>query len=249
MLARSRLVTHPSPVIRLMAQRDHIDFQAKLIERIAHVYQSERERISANRRWQYSPESRLEILQIMRLTGWSVDEAARRFALHPNTIRSWMKALCEQGDSSPLFTAPVWNRIHDGVRWAVHQLRRLCPEPEFGTRTIARHFVRAGILIHRSSIQRIIREDPPKGRPGKLPLVPAEGCESTHLLAPNRTNKVWHLDLVEVRFLWMVYSVAAIVDGFTRRIIQMKAFVGQPKANDALRVMRSACKAGDTPNS
>ncbi len=127
----------------------------------------------------------------MRLREWSAAETARRFVLHPNSVRHWLKQLRTTGKSSHLFTGPVWNRIHDAVRWTVHELRRLCPEPEVGTRTIARHIVRAAVQISRSSVQRILREERPKRRSVKPAIVPPEGVEPHHLLAPQTTNRVW----------------------------------------------------------
>ena len=72
----------------------------------------------------------------MRLRDWSAAQTARRFVLHPNTVRGWVKQLQSDDESSRLLTSPVWNRIDDAVRWTVHELRRLCPEPECGTRTL-----------------------------------------------------------------------------------------------------------------
>jgi len=152
MLARARLTSHPSPVLRLAAVRDAIAWDAALLERELAVFRQERERIPAKQRPHYTPTHRLEILQIMRLRQWSAEDAARRFVLHPNAIRSWLKQLQTHGESSRLFADPVWNRLPDAVRWTVHQLRYLCPQPEYGTRTIARHVVRAAVQISRLSV-------------------------------------------------------------------------------------------------
>ena len=132
----------------------------------------------------------------MRLREWSAAEAARRFVLHPNSVRGWMKQLRTAGKSSHLFTGPVWNRIHDAIRWTVHELRRLCPERECGTRTIARHIIRAAVQISRSSVQRILREERPKRRSVRPAMVPPEGAES-YLLAPRNANRVWQTDVLE----------------------------------------------------
>ena len=50
-----------------------------------------------------------------------------------------------QGKANLLEEAVVWNQIDDVVRWAVHELQRLCPDPEFGTRAIARELVKVAI--------------------------------------------------------------------------------------------------------
>ncbi len=66
MLARARLVSHPSPVVRLAAARDAAVWDAALLERELAVFRQERERIPAKQRSHYTPTHRLEILQIMQ---------------------------------------------------------------------------------------------------------------------------------------------------------------------------------------
>jgi transposase len=100
-----------------------------------------------------------QIVQLMQLRGWSAERAAERFVVHANTIRAWRKAMAGEGSARLLGSAP-WNKLHEGIRWMVHKLRRLCLEKEFGTRTLARHIVRAGIQISRASIRRILTEEP-----------------------------------------------------------------------------------------
>ena len=138
MLTRAHLVAHPSPILRLADAWD-----AALLKRELAVFRQERERIPAKYRPHYTPTHRLEILQTMRLREWSATKAARRFSLQLNTVHSWIKQLRTAGTSGHLFTGPVWNRLHDAVRWTVHELRRLCPERECGNQTIARHIIRA----------------------------------------------------------------------------------------------------------
>jgi len=48
-----------------------------------------------------------------------------------------------------------------------------------------------------------------------LPL----GKKPHHLLRPERINRVWHIDLPSVQILWLRFSVAAILDGFSRRLL------------------------------
>ena len=247
MLVRARLTSHPSPVIRLAAARDAASWDARLLERELAVFRLQRERLPAKQRPHYTPVHRLEILQIMRLREWSAAETARRFVLHPNSVRQWLKQLRTAGTSSHLFTGPVWNRVHDAVRWTVHELRRLCPEPEVGTRTIARHIVRAAVQISRSSVQRILREEPPKRRSVKPAMVPPEGVESYHLLAPQTTNRVWQIDMMELRILWFRFTFAALMDGFSRKLLRLKVFNGTPATAHMVRLVRSAVRSFGKP--
>ena len=247
MLARARLTSHPSPVLRLAAVRDAMAWDSALLKRELAVFRQECERIPSKQRSHYAPTNRLEILQIMRLRHWAAAEAARRFVLHPNTIRGWLKELQTNGASSGLFAGPVWNRIHDSVRWTVHHLRYLCPEPECGTRTIARHIVRAAVQISRSSVQRILREQSPKRRYDKPAMLPPEGKKPHHLLTPRVANYVWQLDMMERRFLWYRFSITALIDGFSRKLLNLKIHTGTPTTTDMLSVVTLAIKSYGRP--
>jgi transposase-like protein len=168
-LARTRAATHPSSTVRAMAQSDDAIFDAKLLEREADILRRNREEIPARRRPHYSPADRLEIIQLMRLRGWSIDETAGHFAVHKNTISAWVKEL-ETDPKSTLFTGVTpFNKIGDAARILVRAIRELCPEREFGTRSIAMRIIRAGIQLGRSSVQRILREKKPTA-PGSANL-------------------------------------------------------------------------------
>jgi transposase len=165
-LDRIRVVSAASPVLRMIGERDHAFGELELLRRELDILRRQRKAMSPHRRPDYAPEHRLAIIQLMRLRNWSVPVVAKRFVLHPNTVRSWIKAVEGRGNTRLLSPAIAWNRVDDLIRWAVHELRRLCPESEFGTRTIARHLMRAGVAISRCTVQRIVREmKPAKPRP------------------------------------------------------------------------------------
>ncbi len=169
--------------------------------------------------------------------------------MHRNTIRSWVKALEGKGRPSLLNGAVVWNRIDDAVRWAVHELRRLCPEPEFGTRSIARHVLRASVQISRATVQRVLREPkPPRPhRPAGLVMAGPAGVTPHHLLRPQRTNRVWHIDLLSLEILWFRFTVAAIFDGFSRRLLCLRVYRHTPRARDMIALVRHVAKEFGRP--
>ena len=82
MLARVRLTSHPSPVLRVTAMRAAAIWNYQLLKRELAVYREERERIPAKQRSHYTPAHRLEILQIMRLRNRNATRTAKRFVLH-----------------------------------------------------------------------------------------------------------------------------------------------------------------------
>jgi len=143
----------------------------------------------------------------------------------------------------------LWNRIDDAVRWAVHELRLLCPEPEFGTRSIARQVVRASIQISRSTVQRVLREaKPPRpGRPARPAMALPLGKKPYHLLRPEWINRVWHIDLLSLQVLWLRFSVAVILDGFSRRLLCLRVYRGTPRAREMAALVRRMVKEFGKP--
>jgi transposase InsO family protein len=241
MLARSRVAS-------LMAERDHAHSEAELLRWELEVYRAQRAALAPHKRPTYPPEQRLAILQIMRLRGWNAAVTAKRFVLHPNTVRFWIQAVEGRRDPGRLLGEAPWNRIHDGVRWAIHELRRLCPEQEMGARTIARHLIRAGIQASRSTVQRVSREQkPPRPRRPRPKFVEAAGEQPRHILAPASTNHVWHLDLAELRILWFRYTIAALLDGYSRKLLAMKVYPGSVSRNDVINVVQAAASAHGIP--
>ena len=98
-------------------------------------------------------------------------------------------------------------------------------------------------------MQRILREEKPKRRSFKASIVPAEGCEPTHLLAPKQINRIWHLDLTTLRILWLQFTVAVLKDGFSRRVLRLKVYASVPKTSDMLRLVRTAVRSFEQPRS
>ena len=240
-LVRMRLSSCSSPVLRMTVQRDQMAWELEISRREIAVLRGQRKNIPPHRRPKFTSEQRLAIVQIMRLRNWNAKRIADRFVLHVNTVRQWIKAVDGRCESSTLLGVTRWNRIDDAVRWAVPELRRLCPEAEFGTRTIARHLLRSGIQISRSSVQRMLRENKPtKPQKPRPPMVAAMGVESHHLLAPTTCNEVWHVDLTTLRLLWWKFTIAALMDGFSRKLLALKVYSRTARSRDMIQLLRSA---------
>ena len=202
-LARCRLASTASPVLKLMMERDELQTQVAWLNRELEILRGQRADMLPKKRPNYSPEQRLAIVQLMRQRGWIIAIVCKRFVLHPQSVRKWIRTM-EYGDpTNSLFPKVRWNRIDDAVRWAVHELRQLCPEPEMGTRTIALQMVRSGIQISRRSVQRILHETKPKKlRKTKMrwpKLNQAKGVKPYHLLTPSTSNQTWHMDIMTFR--------------------------------------------------
>jgi putative transposase len=241
-LARTRLASAASPILRLMIQRDHEVSESELLRRELEILRTGRENMLPQKRPDYRPAQRLAILQLMRLRGWNMRTTAKRFVIHENTVRAWIKAVEGNGSPNLLAGAIVWNRMDDAVRWAAHELRRLCPEPEFGTRTMARHLLRAGIAISRSSVQRMLREPEQKkpARKARPAMEEPVGVQPHDLLKPKKPNQVWHMDLTQFRVLWFTFFIAATLDGFSRKILALKVYAKTPCARNLAALVKSA---------
>ena len=249
-LTRVRLSSTGSPIQRLTIQRDDEATRACIQQRRADILCANRANDPPHRRTHFTAPQRLEIIQLLRLAGWNIEQAAANFAVHPNTIRAWIKAVEGKGRSSLLDGAVVWNKVDDVVRHAAHELRRIFPEPEFGTRTIARHLVRAGVKQSRSTVQRMLRE-PETKKPPRKPRPAMEkpvGIKPHNLLTPKRANHVWHSDITQIRILWFTFFIAAVLDGFSRKILALKVYRKTPCARNTASLVKQAADKHGSPN-
>ena len=184
-------------------------------------------------------------MQLAALRHWSAAQTADRFGLHANTIHSWKKTLLNKDRVDQLLGSPPWNRLHEGVRKTVHEIRKLCPEHNFGTRSIARQMVRAGIQISRASVRRILEEEFVEPGRGKRqdPTPPTHHAD--HLLKPTRVHQVWHTDITEMRVLWKRFEIAAVLDGYSRKLLAIRSFSRRPNTNDMNLLIKDAVRRSD----
>jgi len=113
----------------------------------------------------------------------------------------------------------------------VHEIRGLCPDLAVGTRTIASMVVQAGIRLSRTSVQRILREQKPKRRRASAAdvlLIDGQPVKPYHILRPRKVNRTWHLDLTVLRLAGRRFYVAALLDGFSRKLLAFQVFARTP---------------------
>ena len=241
-IARARALIHPRDSVRLKAQRDHLYTESALLERELEIFRSSRLAKPPRERTHFTPEQRAQIMQLAALRQWSTKLTADRFGLHANTINSWKKTLLDKNRVDQLLGSPPWNRLHNAVRNTVHEIRRLCPEQNFGTRSIARQMVRAGIQISRASVRRILEEnfvEPGRGN-RSTPTPPSHNVDQ--LLKPNQPHQIWHTDITEIRVLWKRFEIAAVLDGYSRKLLTIKAFARRPNTNDMNLLLKETVK-------
>jgi transposase InsO family protein len=137
------------------------------------------------------------------------------------------------------FGKAPFHKIDAAARWLVLKIRRLCPEREFGTRSIAMAITRAGIPISRSSVHRFLREEKPAA---PIPTKSAAKAEDVARLGlggrPEKPNRTWHLDLTTIDFFWVPFYVAGVLDGFSRKLLGLRVFRDAPSSMDIWKLVK-----------
>ena len=231
---------------KLAAMQAQFDAKDALIRQQAVEMDMFRRRLGAmspRERPHFAPQDRLAILRLMWLNGWSAKDVAKRFVLGMATVHRWIKAWHGKADPGLFFGRVAWNRLSDAVCDLIHDCRLQFPEPEVGTRTIAAQIEKAAIALSRSTVQRVLKEPPPRkssgtksrANDGELP----PSAKPFHILKPETINRTWHLDLTVIRILWFQFHVAALLDGYSRKLLALRLFKVTPKTKDMLALVKT----------
>jgi transposase InsO family protein len=78
-------------------------------------------------------------------------------------------------------------------------------------------------------------------------MAAAVGAAPHHLLIPEHPNHVWHMDLTLLQVLWFRFTVAAILDGFSRRLLQLHVYARTPRQRDLIHLLQIATKYSGAP--
>ncbi len=246
-IARGRAARHASGHVRTMGQRDDAIWHWQIAERILGIQCRRIGRMNPHKRPDVLDEDRFEVIQIMRLMGWGPVKAATHFVLHVNTIRTWKREFFKANAVGRFFGSAPFNKLGDATRWLVHEVRRMCPHLAVGSRTIAKMIVQAGIKISRSSVQRILREEPPKKRARRAAAPGGTDTIPYNILAPKQTNRTWHLDLTVVSLFWCKFHIAALVDGFSRKLLTLRVYARTPTWKTMAALVRRATATHGKP--
>jgi transposase InsO family protein len=247
--ARSRAAGSPSKTVRLLAELDEANLRIGLLERELGIQRRRIEAVAPERRPRVLADDRLQLLVLVEMLGLSIKQGARRFVLHRNTLGRWWRVLRGGKDPGGFLGAAPFNKIADSVRWLVHEFRDECWHLGWGTRAIASRIVQLGIQISRTSVQRILSEEKPK-RPARVRSAEDEApARATgHILHPKKRNRTWHIDLTALDIFGMRFHVAALLDGFSRKLLALKVYARTPTAAmTAALVKRVARRVGEAP--
>jgi putative transposase len=196
-------------------------------------------RLHPRRRPRYRAWERLAILWHRARYGLSVSATARAFVLSVQTVVNWNRDV-GSGRANLVQAKPPVNKLPDLVREIVHRLKG--EWPRWGSRRIAGILAHLGIKASRSTVQRALRERPPRPAAGAR-VLPRRGGE---LLAKS-PNHVWLVDFTRVGGIFRSVFVGAVVDAFSRKVLALRVCAVEPTAALAVRLLRDALRGHGAP--
>ncbi len=108
--------------------------------------------------------------------------------------------------------------------------------------------IRAGIQISRTSIRRILEEERCKTDRWRRHVPVPNAGDATHLMNPKAPHFVWHTDITEFRVLWKRFEIAALLDGYSRKLLGINVLDRRVTTNDMVRLIDTcAVQSGTTP--
>ena len=77
-----------TPILKWQRRKAHRNNRMQRLR--AEILRQERASISPADRIPYAPAQQSEIIELMRLRGWSVEQTARRFVIPEEMLRQWL---------------------------------------------------------------------------------------------------------------------------------------------------------------
>ena len=78
-------------------------------------------------------------------------------------------------------------------------------------------------------------------------MAEAAGKEPYHLLRPKCINRVWHIDLTQIRILCFRFAVAAILDGCCRKLLALRVYRRTPRSRHLTALVRRTVRQHGKP--
>lgn len=199
------------------------------------------ERLEPRKRPWYAAGARFAILWHRAFYGLSLEETAKAFVVTPTTVARWIMELKRK--ATPLVRPPApLNKLPDFIREVVHRLK--AENVNFGARKIAGFLVQLGLKGSRPSVQRILREKPPKPRRSRAKAEP-EGRP----LTADGPNQVWLIDLTKIDlFCMFAIRIAAVIDLHSRKILAIECWREEPTGSDVRRLVARAIRDHGKPD-
>lgn len=204
-------------------------------------------RTPSRHRPHYNSCERVAILLLMMRNAWSVSQASKRLIVSESSIRSWMKDFLEGTLTADKQQIPH-NKYSEIVAWIAHEIEERYPVPESGYGTIAHLIAQNGIACSKSTAWRKLKLPKPMRPPApKVAKTKPKNTVPFHVLAPTAINRTWHMDLTVIRVLWFEFIVAAILDGYSRKLLTIKAYAWHPDTKAMLSLLRETIREHGRP--
>jgi transposase InsO family protein len=229
-VAVARLREQPDAKATLLARLRETETKRREAEDRAEILAVRLDRIEPRSRPHYSPECRFRILCHMRTYLLSVEEAAYRFRITPQTLYNWLSDSRRHPDAqsvgSLLKPVPPLRRYADVVRAIA---RRMKDSGFGGAGQVAATLARLGWKISATSAWRFAKErsiPPPQG-PG-TPTSKAQNC-----VYGRYPNHLWLVDITRVPtiFPFLHFHLAVVLDAFSRMPLGAAVFLLEPSAS------------------
>ena len=238
--------------VRLKAENDRLRQEVALFQEEIRIKDARMAQVNPHGRPHYPPTERMAILELRAARGWSLQRAADTFLLTAPTIASWMKRVDEEGPAALVQLRKPVNKSFDFVRYAVQQLKTLCPSIE--KVKIAQTLCRAGLHLGATTVGRILKE-PPRPKPQK-PAV-----STGRVVTAKEPNHVWHIDLTAVPIggfwtSWLPFALpqswpfcwwlVVLVDHYSRRVMSIGVFANHPDCRAVCACLGRAIRRANT---
>lgn len=239
----------PAGTLRNRGELDRLNNENVLLRMELEIKNARLESIDPHRRPNYTPNQRLQILQLRAARGWNKTQLAQRFHITTETIRNWMRAL---RDDAPLvgdYEEVKPTRYPDYLRMIIQQVKAFFPI--LGRDKIADMLGRVSLHISSSTVGRIIKEapidpasvEPLREDPDDDSEQACDEVDQPREIIAKYKNRIRSIDITQVPiddgfwvpwsphsigqewlFCWHVFS---IVDHYSRRVMGFRVF---PKA-------------------
>jgi transposase InsO family protein/DNA-binding transcriptional regulator YiaG len=200
------------------------------------------DKLPERRRPHYTPTQRFRILRLRQLAGLSQEETARLFRVSQGTVVRWEVEANPDSQTvgSTVTPIPPLRRYNDTVH---HLAQTLAAIGLKGYKTIAQYLALGGWRVGKTTVARYLKEPRPSDP------------KPQSLKAPKRAVKarfphhIWHLDLTPVQgFLrGASFSLAAVLDNFSRMPLAFCLFASPAKTDDICALIDKACAAYGKP--
>jgi transcriptional regulator with XRE-family HTH domain len=164
-----RWFDNPQPQARQEAELERLRVEVELLTEELRIKDARIGRMRPGSGPHYEPPDRMAILELRAQRGWTQEQTARRFHLHPKTVGNWMATVNDEGDNA-LTRIPVpVNRFPDFVGYLVRRLKAAAPES--GRKRIAQVLAREALHVSPSTVRRRLKEAPatPPPQPERAP--------------------------------------------------------------------------------